>query len=243
MNETLQETASGAVIFDRDILEDVSDAEFTTDSWQETSPVSGGLRSSGRGNTMIVKDNRGQFVLRHFLRGGLVGRFVADRYVWLGAESTRAFREWRLLSRLASMNLPVPAPAAARYRRRGLSYTADLLTVLIPDVISLSDRIASLPCDEVFWQKLGSGIAAFHKAGVFHADLNAYNVQIDKDDRVWLVDFDRGGLRQAGRWQQENLARLHRSLHKIKGLDPRLYFSESGWERFLEGYFSSSRLA
>ena len=112
------------------------------------------------------------------------------------------------------MELPVPRPAAARYLRRGLTYSADLLTVLIPDVISLADRIAILPCDATFWQKLGSGIAPFHKAGVFHADLNAYNVQIDKDDDVWLVDFDRGRLRQPGRWQQENLARLHESLQK-----------------------------
>jgi 3-deoxy-D-manno-octulosonic acid kinase len=80
-------------------------------------------------------------------------------------------------------------------------------------------------------------------AGVFHADLNAYNIQIDKDDKVWLVDFDRGRLRQPGRWQQQNLARLHRSLQKIKGLDPRLYFSEANWEQLLEGYFSSSRFA
>ena len=141
------------------------------------------------------------------------------------------------------MELPAPRPAAARYIRSGLTYKADLLTVLIPDVIPLSDRIATLPCTEEFWRKLGSEIAPFHKAGVFHADLNAYNIQIDKDDKVWLVDFDRGSLRQPGTWQQENLGRLHRSLQKIKGLDPRLYYSESSWEQFLEGYFSSSRFA
>ena len=168
---------------------------------------------------------------------------MKDSYFWLGEAATRAFSEWCLLSELVAMELPVPRPAAARYVRCGLIYKADLLTVLIPDVIPLSDRIATLPCTEEFWHKLGSEIAPFHKAGVFHADLNAYNVQIDKDDMVWLVDFDRGRLRQPGSWQQENLARLHRSLQKIKGLDPRLYYCESNWAQFLDGYFSSSRFA
>ncbi len=236
-------TAHGAIIYDEELFGEISDDDFTPDHWPDSSPVTGGLRSSGRGNTTVVRGNDGEFVLRHFIRGGLIGRFVSDKYFWLGQEATRPFSEWRFLSELVAMELPVPRPAAARYCRSGLTYRADLLTVLIPDVISLSDRIASLPCNEEFWHTLGSAIAPFHKAGVYHADLNAYNVQIDKDDMVWLVDFDRGSLRQPGTWQRENLARLHRSLQKIKGLDPRLYYSEANWEQFLEGYFSSYRFA
>ena len=243
MSADILQTGSGAILFDTDIFRQVSGSEFTVAGWPASFPVKGGLQSSGRGNTMIVQGDRGDFVLRHFLRGGLISRLVSDSYFWRGEEATRAFGEWRLLSRLVTMGLPVPRPAAARYVRSGLLYKADLLTVLIPDVIALSDRIASLPCTEEFWQKVGSEIAPFHKAGVFHADLNAYNIQIDKDDKVWLIDFDRGRLRQPGPWQQKNLARLHRSLQKIKRLDPRLYYSESSWEQFLEGYFNASRLA
>ena len=237
------QTAEGAIVYDGDIFAEISDFYFETDRWREARPVNGGLRSSGRGNTTVVSGDEGAFVLRHFMRGGLVSRFITDSYVWCGEEATRAFSEWRLLSRLVAMELPVPRPAAARYIRSGLTYKADLLTVLIPDVIPLSDRIATLPCGKEFWQKLGGEIALFHKAGACHADLNAYNVQIDKDDKAWLVDFDRGRLRQPGTWQQKNLARLHRSLQKIKALDPRLYYAESSWQQFLDGYFSSSRFA
>ncbi len=236
-------TSGGAIIYDGDIFGEISDDNFKANHWPDSSPVTGGLQSSGRGKTIVVRGDEGEFVLRHFVRGGLIGRLVVDSYFWLGEGATRPFSEWRLLSALVAMELPVPRPAAARYIRSGLTYKADLLTVLIPDVIPLSDRIATLPCTKEFWQKLGSEIAPFHKAGVCHADLNAYNVQIDKDGGVWLVDFDRGRLRQPGSWQQENLARLHKSLRKIKGLDPRLYYSESNWEQFLEGYFGSSRFA
>ena len=243
MNESVLQTSNGSILFDRDIFGQISDAEFTAGSWPACSPVTGRLRSSGRGNTMIVKGDQGEFVLRHFMRGGLIGRFIADSYFWLGEDATRGFGEWHLLSKLSAMGLPVPRPVAARYIRSGLTYKADLLTVLIPDVLSLSDRIAIRSHTKKFWQKLGRDIAPFHKAGVFHADLTAYNIQIDKNDKLWLVDFDRGRLRQPGSWQQKNLARLHRSLQKIKRLDPKLHYSEANWEQILDGYFSSSRFA
>jgi 3-deoxy-D-manno-octulosonic acid kinase len=242
LNESILQTASSTILFDRDIFGHISDAEFIATHWPISSPVTTGLRSSGRGNTLIVKGNQGEFVLRHFIRGGLIGRLVSDSYFWLGEEATRVFHEWRLLSKLITMNLPVPQPAAARYVRSGLIYKADLLTVLIPDVIPLSNRIAG-PCTKEFWQKLGEDIAPFHKAGVFHADLNAYNIQIDKEDKLWLLDFDRGKLCQPGPGQQKNLVRLHRSLQKIKHLDTELHYSEANWEQFLNGYFNVSRFA
>jgi 3-deoxy-D-manno-octulosonic acid kinase len=243
LNAQIRRTANGAILFDGDLLEEISDGTFAAGQWSGSSPVTGGLNSAGRGNTKIVEGEQGEFVLRHFLRGGLIGRFVSDSYFWLGEEATRPFREWRLLSKLVTMDLPVPRPAAARYIRSGLTYQADMLTVLIPDAMPLSGRIGTQPCTSDFWRKLGRGIAHFHKAGVFHADLNAYNIQLDKDDKVWLIDFDRGRLRQPGAWQQRNLTRLHRSLQKIKRLDPALQYSERNWDALLEGYFSSSRFA
>lgn len=237
------QTVSGAILYDSDIFKDISDADFQAELWPDSSPVIGRLRSSGRGNTAIVRGDAGEFVLRHFMRGGLIGRLVSDSYFWLGEEATRGFSEWRLLSDLVTMELPVPRPAAARYSRNGLSYQADLLTVLIPDVMPLSERIATKSTNSDFWRKLGRGIASFHKAGAYHADLNAYNVQIGDDDKLWLVDFDRGSLRQPGSWSRKNLKRLRRSLQKIAGLEPALRFSESDWQQLLDGYFSASRFA
>ena len=73
--------------------------------------------------------------------------------------------------------------------------------------------------------------------------MNAYNVQIDRDGLLWMLDFDKGELRSPGRWQQETLSRLHRSLMKIVDLDPRLNFRSANWEQLLEGYFNASRSA
>jgi 3-deoxy-D-manno-octulosonic acid kinase len=78
---------------------------------------------------------------------------------------------------------------------------------------------------------------------VYHADLNAYNVQVDQQDKIHLLDFDRGKFLEPGIWRQKNIARLHRSLQKIKRLDKRVNFSKAEWNEMLEGYFSESRSA
>ena len=153
------------------------------------------------------------------------------------------FANGALLEKLSNNNLNVPRPAAARYCRSGTFYTADIITVRIPGVMSLCDWIAAAPRDTAFWQSAGAALQRFHAFGVYHADMNAYNVQIDADGDLWLLDFDRGELRPPGPWQQETLRRLHRSLQKITGLQPALYFRAADWEALLEGYFDAARSA
>lgn len=241
MREARERTASGALIFDADVLRKVTPEAFAAENWQASEPVTGTLRTAGRGKTMIVRDGDSEFVLRHYLRGGLAGRIVRDRYLWLGEVATRCFAEFRLLAKLGDLGLPVPQPAAAHYRRHGLFYSADLLTVRLPGVCSLADRLAAREASEGFWQELGAGIARFHSAGVFHADLNVYNVQMDDKDEMFLLDFDQGKLLRAGPWRQKNLARFHRSLQKLKTMNPAAHFSDAAWNWFLQGYFDASR--
>ncbi len=243
MTETVEKTATGAILYDKAIINQISEERFTPEGWLHAERLTGNLRSGGRGNTMFVGNIPRQFVLRHYRRGGLVGKLIKDTYVFSGADKTRSFMEWRLLDKLAANNMRVPRPAAARYVQKGTFYTADLITVRVPDIVPLSQYIAANDPDEEFWQNCGAAIQEFHAAGVYHADLNAYNVQIDSDGLLWLLDFDKGALRQPGHWQQETLSRLHRSLQKIVGLDPRLHFRSQNWEQLLEGYFNASRSA
>ena len=241
--DTVKTTESGAILYDTAIINQISDAAFSAKSWPTVERVTGAYRSAGRGNTLYVSDGSNDYVLKRYLRGGVIGRVVREHYCWLGEKHTRAFAEWRLLSKLVDMGLPVPRPAAARYRRLGPVYSADLLTLRIPGIRSLADRIAARQGGEYFWQRVGTGLQRFHQSGVCHADLNAYNVQIDEQGILWLLDFDRGRLLPPGTWQQKNLARLHRSLQKLKGADRQFGYSEASWEQLLEGYFSASRSA
>jgi len=243
LTETVEKTATGAILYDKAIINQISEDRFEASGWLHSEPLKGSHGSGGRGNTMYVGNIPRQFVLRHFMRGGLVGKLVRDRYLWTGEDNTRSFVEWRLLAKLADNNLRVPRPAAARYCRRGPTYTADIITVRIPAVSPLSQYIAAHSRDEAFWRSTGAAIREFHACGVYHADMNAYNLQIDKAGRLWMLDFDRGRLLPPGAWQQKTLGRLHRSLVKITTLDPRVHFDESNWEALLDGYFSASRSA
>ena len=211
------------------------------EGWLHAEPVGGTQGSGGRGNTMFVGNVPKQFVLRHFVRGGLVNKLVRDRYVWTGEHNTRPFAEWRMLAKMADSGLRVPRPAAARYCRHGLVYTADIITVRIPKVRPLSELIAVQSCAAAFWESLGKSVQAFHAEGVYHADMNAHNLQIDDDGELWMLDFDRGRLLQPGAWQQKTLSRLHRSLNKIRSANPALHVNAENWEQFLEGYFVASR--
>jgi len=243
LTETVEQTAKGAILYDRQVISEIGEDRFVAANWLHSESVKGRLGSQGRGNTMFVGNVPRQFVLRHYVRGGLIGKLIEDLYLWTGAEQTRPFREWRILAKMADSGLRVPRPAAARYSRKGPFYTADLITVRVPKVRALSSWIHERQGGEKFWHDLGEAIHEFHSHGVFHADMNAHNLQIDSSGQLWMLDFDRGKLLPPGQWQQKTLNRLHRSLQKIKSQDPDLYYGQQCWEQLLEGYFDASRSA
>jgi 3-deoxy-D-manno-octulosonic acid kinase len=243
LTETVKNTETGAILYDQAIINQISAQHFTPAGWRHTEVLTGALGSAGRGNTYFVGNVPQQFVLRHYRRGGLIGKLIRDAYIFSGADKTRSFAEWRLLDKLTANNMNVPRPAAARFVQHGTFYTADIITVRIPDVMPLSQYIAIRDRDETFWQSIGTAIWTFHNAGVFHADMNAYNIQIDRDGDLWMLDFDKGNLRTPGTWQQQTLSRLHRSLQKIVRLDPLLHYRHANWEQLLTGYFDAGKSA
>ena len=171
------------------------------------------VQAGGRQAAWFVSGEMGEAVLRGYRRGGLIARLSRDRYVWLGEARTRSFAEYRLLRSLADQGLPVPAPLAAAYWRSGATYRAAILLARLPGVRPLAELL-----DQPVWQAVADVIARMHRLGVWHADLNAYNILLDAHGKAWLIDFDRGhqgGL--SARARAANLARLRRSLQKVGG--------------------------
>ncbi len=232
MTETLITTRRGAILYDAEQLDDPSDALFEERFWQSKQALES--QPGGRGGVAFLRNGERVWVLRHYRRGGLLARIGADRYVWASADRTRAFREWRLLARLTQLALPVPRPVAARYSRRLFIYRADLITERLPSVQPLS-RLLRAPISQPLWQSIGRCIAAFHRHGVHHADLNAHNVMIDTQQRVYLLDFDRGRIRTRGAWEAAVLARLQRSLLKLQRTAG-VHFAPAQWQALMQGY-------
>jgi 3-deoxy-D-manno-octulosonic acid kinase len=190
----------------------------------------------GRGAAWFIDHGSEQWVLRHYRRGGLVARLSEDRYFWTGEARVRSFAEYRLLARLEAQGVPVPAPIAARYQRRGSSYRCDLITRRIAGATPLSQAIAEGPVSEECWKRVGTTVGRLHAAGVDHVDLNAHNVLLDERGAVSIIDFDRGRIRRTGAWTDRNLRRLRRSLVKISAALPRDRFTEASWRSLLSGY-------
>ncbi|MCD0504860.1 3-deoxy-D-manno-octulosonic acid kinase, partial [Bordetella petrii] len=183
--------------------------------------------AGGRQAAWFVRGEGWQGVLRGYRRGGLVARISRDAYFWQGEARTRSFREYRLLAWMRERGLNVPAPLAAAYWRQGLAYRAAILVERIEQVRPLAHLL-----DEPVWDAAASAIAAMHRHGVWHADLNAFNILLDAQGHAWLIDFDRGtagGV--SARARRANLLRLRRSLQKVGG-DKGLAF----WSRLDQAY-------
>ena len=218
---------NGLILHDADSLSDacashqlssptppLSTALFEAAYWRARHLVVG--EAPGRGSSLFLqaRDDE-QWVLRPYQRGGLIAKLSQQRYVWLGVERTRAFREVRLTAALYGQGLPVPRPVACCVTRFGLTYEAALLTVRIPGARALASLLTNGEADEALLKRVGAMIKRFHQAGLDHVDLNARNILVDEAGKPWLIDLDRCRLRPPGKWQASNLQRLERSVVKF----------------------------
>jgi 3-deoxy-D-manno-octulosonic acid kinase len=204
----------GAILFDATRQRQAGPETLDPGHWGERARRVG---SGGRGGAWFIDAGERQLVLRRYLRGGFAARISRDGYAWWGESRVRSFAEFRLLRELRQRGLAVPAPHAACYWRRGFAYRAAILVERIAGARSLAE-LAAERGSAAPWAETGRLVAGFHRAGLDHADLNAHNVLFDGGGAGWLIDLDRGRLRKpACGWRERNLARLLRSLHKLRG--------------------------
>lgn len=233
MNPVSIRSDGAAIVYDADMLDQIDSRFFEPAFWRDRDAVIGAAR--GRGSVWIVRHGDLELVVRHYRRGGILGPWLGDRYLWLGLGRTRALREWHLLADLYARGLPVPRPVAGRVRRTGLCYRADIVTQRIDGGESLAQRLARAPLDAERWRMIGACLRRLHDAGVWHADLNAHNVLLSASE-IYLVDFDRGRRRAPGSWRGANLARLRRSLDKLAAGSAGFCFDDAGWKELRAGY-------
>jgi 3-deoxy-D-manno-octulosonic acid kinase len=233
VQEGLLRVAGGGILYDASRLRKPGAELFDVEHWRTQAALQ--ELSGGRASIAIVGTGAERWVLRHYRRGGFIARLSRDRYFWLGEAHTRSFAEWRLLAELRRRGLPVPAPVAARYVRGVLTYRADLITEHLPNTRTLADAITGAQLARESWEAVGKTIARFHREGVHHADLNAHNILLGQSDaqNVYLLDFDRGVIRNRGAWEQDVLARPRRSLDKVKAQRPSVAFGDEQWNWLL----------
>ena len=215
-------------------------AYFQSEFWQQQGLVTG--QSKGRNTVWFIRQPNGQeAVLRHYYRGGLVGKLNKDKFWPEPAAQSRAMAEFSLLWQMRLWGLPVPRPCAALYQQHSFGYSADILIERIPDTTDLAHLLQQRPLTNAEWQQLGALIASFHQHQVYHSDLNCHNILLDKQGQFWLIDFDKCAIRTAAdfpdqSWKQQNLQRLLRSLNKEQQQLPVFHWQNDQFAALELGY-------
>lgn len=214
---------------------------FDNEYWQQQGKIVGAKK--GRATAWLFCHHDLTAVLRHYWRGGLVGKVLSDQYLYRGVEKTRVYQEFALMMQLIKLGLNVPMPIAAKICVNGLIYRGDIITQAITGAQSLLDVLKTRPLTELEIVKIAEVIAKFHNNGVYHADLNINNILFDETGEVFIIDFDRGEIRTPHpSWQQTNMARLTRSFNKEQGRNQVMYWQQSDWQQLQTAYQSSVKI-
>ncbi len=225
MTATEFQAGKTRILYDADRLTTVSFEWLQPAFWRMRGAVVAEL--GGRGQALAVTIEAGQAVLRPYLRGGWMARLNRDRYLHLGYQRSRPFREWHLLARLHAAGLPVPRPLLAGSERAGLIYRGALLTRRIADALPLDQLLSVLT--EADWKELAVTLQRFFGSGLVHPDLNPGNILRDEAGNWYLIDLDRATLRPGPVSPKPMIARLERALkrssHYPAGLLPGLVSS------------------
>ena len=215
-----------------------SQSFFDPHCWLQFDAVIG--QSTGRNTVWFVQAQQQRWVLRHYYRGGLIGKLNKDRFIRTPVPQSRAMAEFQLLQHMHQQGLPVPKPVAALYSAGRLSYQADILLELVDGSEDLAKLLRQRALSRSQWQEIGTMIRRFHDAQIYHSDLNCHNILLDPEGKFWLIDFDKCAQRCSEDWKTVTLARLQRSLKKEAGLAQKngqgWFVTEEDWQMLLKGY-------
>lgn len=214
MKHVTHRESSWAVVYDASLMDTPGVDDFSVGFWRSRQAVSG--EAAGRGSAWFIDAPYGPVVLRQYLRGGWAAKLSRQAYFFTGVSKSRPFREYHILAELFEKGLPVPRPVAALCQHDGFIATGAIMTACIASATTLADVVTGAEEIGGLWTSVGRCIRKFHNVGVWHADLNARNILLDSEFRVYLIDFDRARL-QAGKPVngEANLNRLKRSLAKF----------------------------
>ena len=170
----------------------------------------------GRGKALELEYGGKSYFLKHYIRGGFIAKISYDRYIFNSLASTRAVKEYNFLNTMNNKGLPVPKAAALQVITNHFTYKADLITCKIENEGTLYEFVKDNKMTRALWNALSTTIEKFYQENVYHSDLNAKNIIIDKDNNFFLLDFDNSYFFYDKKLFTKSIFRLERSLKKIK---------------------------
>lgn len=181
---------------------------------------------TGRGPVYVVAaplegpDGRERWAVRHYWRGGAMAMHMDDRY--LRGRRARPFREILASESARARGVRTPAVIAGATYVDGVTYRCDLVTEVVPGVRPLADVLHAHDGTRGWLDAMASAgrlIRTLSDVGIFHVDLNAWNVLLDPagGSPPWVIDLDRARVlrRPSSTIAERMKARLTRSVAKV----------------------------
>lgn len=145
------------------------------------------LPVAGRTTAYAISLNSERWLVRHYVRGGVVAPILGDRYARV---ISRSFRELELTAAAAERGVPTPTVIAAAEYTAGLFFRFDIVFHYISDAHDLAAVLFDNPGAA---QPAARAIRAALAGGLVHADLNLKNILV-RGDQGWIIDLDRARL-------------------------------------------------
>ena len=121
-----------------------------------------------------------------------------------------------MLNIMKEQGLHVPKAAALQIITNRFTYKANLITCKINNEGTLYEFIINKKMNHELWSKLYMTLEKFYKKNVYHSDLNSKNIIIDKDNNIYVLDFDNSYFFYEKKLFRKSILRLERSLKKIE---------------------------
>jgi len=199
----------------------------------------------------LHEDSKEHVVVRKCIRGGVLGRFLRDKYLRLG--TPRPLKELNISEFAHAQGIPTPDILAAAVEKVGpFFYKGALAMREIQPSRDLQTELLDFkhpPGREAIEKKrqtisvLGCLIAKMHAAGIYHADLHLKNILMSEDrvrPTLYVLDLDAARiLRPFSDFRKcLNLLRLYRSARKVNARNR--VISRTDIFRFLRSYAGES---
>ena len=172
--------------------------------------------------TLKTNLNRTVLLEQHGDAGVVIKRFHSPGALRRLTDGRRAAREFRVLTQLHELGLPVPKPIDCA--KEGEHW--EVRTEWIPGTVALDELLAEphkIPAEAGdLPRRLGESLARFWSAGLDHSDLHAGNVLLDESGQIWLIDFQhaRVNAELSARQQHRTLVALTAGVREL--VSPRL---------------------
>jgi len=145
----------------------------------------GGRRSVSKTELECI----GPVVVKHYRRGGFLSQFVKATYLKQG--KPRCQIEFEQMQLVSKFGVSAPEPVAFAYRGN-LFYQAWLITKEIRHQQSMAQLCIAAPdLAQMAIQSLCDQVSNLLDHGILHADFHPGNVLVDRQNRVYIIDFDK----------------------------------------------------